>query len=65
MLIVTFITNFLFFFLNSKLFTFLINEARRSCEHRRRMQINFFEKIVEFRLKNYRKISQIFWQRIR
>ena len=64
-LIVTFITNFLFFFLNSKLFTFLINEARRSCEHRRRMQINFFEKIVEFRLKNYRKIGQIFWEQIR
>ena len=62
-LIVTFITNFLFFFLNSKLFTFLINEARRSCEHRRRMQINFFEKIVEFRLKNYLKIRQIFWNK--
>ena len=56
---------FFFFFLNSKLFTFLINEARRSCEHRRRMQINFFEKIVEFRLKNYRKIGQIFWEQIR
>ena len=54
---------FFFFFLNSKLFTFLINEARRSCEHRRRMQINFFEKIVEFRLKNYRKIGQIFWNK--